>query len=121
MNEIIKGMANAAEAIQENFEELDGVPARLATVEQNIDLMSLDTVKKLYNPETTLVVNAIKGAWNDIIAHDNENPMTTYSIRVSGNRLGLAVVGKIDSGNGTVLLVDETGISTHKLINGSWS
>ena len=118
MNEIIKGMANAAEAIQENFEEQGG---KITAVEQNIELMSLDTVKKLYDPETILVVNAIKGAWNDIIAHDNKNPMTTYSIRVSGNRLGLAVVGKIDSGNGTVLLVDETGISTHKLINGSWS
>ena len=35
MNEIIKGMANAAEAIQENFTEQG---ERLAAVEQNIDL-----------------------------------------------------------------------------------
>ena len=36
MNEIIKGMANASEAIQENFEEQG---ERLETVEQNIDLL----------------------------------------------------------------------------------
>ena len=36
MNEIIKGMANASEAIQENFEEQG---ERLETVEQNIELL----------------------------------------------------------------------------------
>jgi len=87
----------------------------------NIDLMSLDTVKKLYNPETSLVVNPIKGLWNDMVDNDKDNPVSTYSIRVAGNRLGLAVIGKIDSRNGTVLLVEATGISTHTLTNGNWS
>ena len=36
MNEIIKGMANASEAIQENFEELG---EKITTVEQNIELL----------------------------------------------------------------------------------
>ena len=43
MNEIIKGMANASEAIQENFEELSQAKTshdtRLTTVEQNISLL----------------------------------------------------------------------------------
>ena len=40
MNEIIKGMANASEAIQENFEELG---ERLETVEQNIDFADISS------------------------------------------------------------------------------
>ena len=45
MNEIIKGMANASEAIQENFEELNqsktSHDTRLTTVEQNIDFVDI--------------------------------------------------------------------------------
>ena len=41
MNEIIKGMANASEAIQENFEEQG---EKITAVEQNIDLLT-DKVK----------------------------------------------------------------------------
>ena len=37
MNEIIKGMANASEAIQENFEEQG---EKITAVEQNIDLLT---------------------------------------------------------------------------------
>lgn len=37
MNEIIKGMANASEAIQENFTEQGD---KIAAVEQNIDLLT---------------------------------------------------------------------------------
>ena len=40
MNEIIKGMANAAEAIQENFEEQGG---KITAVEQNIDFADISS------------------------------------------------------------------------------
>ena len=50
MNEIIKGMANAAEAIQENFEEQGG---KITAVEQNIEFLnfrdSLSTITGVTN------------------------------------------------------------------------
>lgn len=49
MNEIIKGMANAAEAIQENFTEQG---EKITAVEQNIDLLQYGTVLVL-----TMVAN----------------------------------------------------------------
>ena len=41
MNEIIKGMANASEAIQENFEEQGG---KITAVEQNIALLQYKNI-----------------------------------------------------------------------------
>ena len=46
MNEIIKGMANASEAIQENFEEQG---EKITAVEQNIDLLSQKVVAGRYS------------------------------------------------------------------------
>ena len=46
MNEIIKGMANASEAIQENFEEQG---EKITAVEQNIDLLSQKVVAGKYS------------------------------------------------------------------------
>ena len=74
MNEIIKGMANASEAIQENFEEQG---ERLETVEQNIEFKKVtqekngDGINPLmhfnfpvpdgYSPEFPLVQNSSTG------------------------------------------------------------
>ena len=111
LNKITKGMSNAAEAIDQNF----------TTVEQNVDLLQLDTVKKLYFAGTTLTINAVKNNWNTLIVNSSDNPTTTYQIRVAGSRLGIAVVAKADNSNGTVLLIDTNGTSVHTLTNGSWS
>ena len=46
MNEIIKGMANASEAIQENFDEQGD---KITAVEQNIDLLSQKVVAGRYS------------------------------------------------------------------------
>ena len=125
MEKIIKGMANASEAIDNNFEELSQAKTshdtRLTTVEQNVDLLQLDAVKKLYGTGTTLTINAVKNNWNTFIVNSSNNPTTTYQIRVAGNRLGIAVVAKTDDSNGTVLLIDASGTSVHTLANGSWS
>ena len=45
MNEIIKGMANAAEAIQENFEEQG---EKITAVEQNISLLNPIPISKTF-------------------------------------------------------------------------
>ena len=93
MNEIIKGMANAAEAIQENFTEQG---ERLAAVEQNIEFKKVTQVKNGdginphlsfdfpipdgYSPEFPLVQNSSTGT---LFVYNIVYYSQTNSLRVS--------------------------------------
>lgn len=109
--------------IAEN-ERAEGYPtldSRLTTVEQNIDLVKFHTVRKLYDNTTTVLANAVKREWASLELNDAENPASAYLLRVSGSRYGLAIVGKVDNSNGTMLVIGISGGDYHTLTNGNWT
>ena len=76
MNEIIKGMANAAEAIQENFEEQG---EKITAVEQNIDLLSQKAVAGQQTVKTTNAQVYVEFMLNYPDGHTYENTTVTAS------------------------------------------
>lgn len=101
--------------------DIQGIADKVEDTIQNIDFVKFHTVRKLYDNTTTLLATAVKSEWTSFELNDSGNPVTAYILRVAGSQYGLALVGKVDNSNGTMLVIGINGGDYHTLTNGSWS